>query len=516
MAKKENKRCPLQVSCERKCEYEGQELACDFYDVNGFGDFGIPDQEEIRQERYRKHQEEMDYAEIENLPDEEDTLQSDKGNMVWLPIDQLHPHPGNPRKELGDLTELADSIRRNGVFQNLTVVSAEDGYTVIIGHRRRAASELAGLTHLPCVIVEMSPMEQLQTMLLENMQRVDLTVYEQAQGFQLMMDMGDTVEGIAEKTGFSKATVKRRLKMAELDQSTLKEVSSRQISMDDFDRLAKIENIDKRNAVLKTIGTNNFNNEVQSAFRKQEISKKMPIAKKLVKKLKGNKISRSETYGREYTLLGNKIQLSTWDGVSHPVPEGDTRKLFYTLEEFYGELAFYVKTPKAKPQKRPQEEIDREKRMVDAHEQVKQMNELHYELRKAFVDSLKVGKHNQLAMLQAAVLTCAATSLCYSSHNRSMTLSLLGLEDRYMPDRGKQAVAGFDKVDPNDYPKLIYARLGDRKELSYSTSYKDSFPRHQECDELEVLYTWLAWLGYEMSDEEIALRNGTHEVFSLT
>ena len=59
------------------------------------------------------------------------------------------------------------------------------------------------MEELPCVVVEMSEREQLSTMLTENMQRSDLTVYEQAQGFQMMLDMGDTVEDIAEKSGFS-------------------------------------------------------------------------------------------------------------------------------------------------------------------------------------------------------------------------------------------------------------------------------------------------------------------------
>ncbi len=119
--------------------------------------------------------------------------------LVYIPVDELHPHPDNPRKELGDLTELAESIKSKGVMQNLTVVPrSEGGYTVIIGHRRSAAAKVAGLTALPCVIVEMSEREQVATMLLENMQRVDLTAYEQAQGFLLKYDLAngwDYVEG---------------------------------------------------------------------------------------------------------------------------------------------------------------------------------------------------------------------------------------------------------------------------------------------------------------------------------
>lgn len=117
---------------------------------------------------------------------------------------RLHPHPDNPRKELGDLTELAASIKENGVYQNLTVIpghylnsreyiakcvdeggdaaaaaaawtpkavwSSED-YTIIIGHRRAAAAQQAGLYELPCAIVEMDEREQLQTMMIENPQR---------------------------------------------------------------------------------------------------------------------------------------------------------------------------------------------------------------------------------------------------------------------------------------------------------------------------------------------------------
>ena len=106
---------------------------------------------------------------------------------------QLKPHPKNPRKDVGDVTELAESIKANGIFQPLTVLSGDciDGYTVVIGHRRLAAAKLAGLKKVPCNVAEMTEQEQISTMLLENMQRNDLTVYEQAQGFQMMLDMGD-------------------------------------------------------------------------------------------------------------------------------------------------------------------------------------------------------------------------------------------------------------------------------------------------------------------------------------
>lgn len=129
-----------------------------------------------------------------------------KPTLTTIAIEKLHPHPDNPRKVLGDIDELADSIKANGILQNLTVVPMNDDwteFTVIIGHRRLAAAKQAGLTELPCAVVEMTEKEQLSTMLTENMQRSDLTVYEEAKGCQLLLDLGDTVAEIAEKTGFS-------------------------------------------------------------------------------------------------------------------------------------------------------------------------------------------------------------------------------------------------------------------------------------------------------------------------
>ncbi|MFQ8761819.1 MAG: ParB/RepB/Spo0J family partition protein [Intestinimonas sp.] len=222
MAKKNlNDRCPLQEECERKCEHKFRELECDYYANNGIGeDRTIPDQEEKRREIERRRDEEQYEADLAGIEDDSEG-QPEKSTITYISVKELHPHPDNPRKDVGDVSELAESIKANGVLQNLTVVpntvtgeitgdTWQRGYKVIIGHRRLAAAKLAGLEELPCVVVEMSEREQLSTMLTENMQRSDLTVYEQAQGFQMMLDMGDTVEDIAEKSGFSTTTVRRR------------------------------------------------------------------------------------------------------------------------------------------------------------------------------------------------------------------------------------------------------------------------------------------------------------------
>jgi ParB family chromosome partitioning protein len=174
---------------------------------------------------------------------------------------------------LGDLGELIDSIEKNGVMQNLTVMPASAindepevqpradridtrrEFIVLIGHRRLAAAKKAGLYRLPCRIVsQISRKEQVGIMLEENMQRNDLTILEQAQGFQMMLDLGETEEGIAEKTGFSRTTVRHRLNIAKLDQELLKnledEESGFQLTLTDLYELESVKDIDTRNKIL--------------------------------------------------------------------------------------------------------------------------------------------------------------------------------------------------------------------------------------------------------------------------
>ena len=205
--------------------------------------------------------------------------------IVNLPVRSLIPHPENPRKDLGDLTEMSESIKKNGVLQNLTVIPKDiDGndcncnnafkYMVIIGHRRLAAAEAAGVDQVPCRIVEgMTHDEQLLTMLEENMQRSDLTIYDQAQGFQMMLDLGQTVEDIEEKSGFSKTTIYHRLNIAKLDKETLKakqDSDSFQLNITDLIELEKVKNVEKRNHILKTARNSSELKYLASSTAKEE------------------------------------------------------------------------------------------------------------------------------------------------------------------------------------------------------------------------------------------------------
>lgn len=176
--------------------------------------------------------------------------------IINIPLDKLKLHPQNVRKKYEGIEELAESIKARGVLQNLTVVpdkSKEGTYIVVIGNRRLTAAKQAGISTLPCIVEEMEEKEQIETMLLENMQRNDLTVYEEAQGFQMVLDLGETEEELAKKTGFSKTTIRRRLNIAKLDgklMSEKEEDKNFQIRLTDLYELEKISDVEKRNELL--------------------------------------------------------------------------------------------------------------------------------------------------------------------------------------------------------------------------------------------------------------------------
>lgn len=447
--------------------------------------------------------------------------------IVFLPVKRLQPHPDNPRKDVGDVTELAESIKANGILQNLTVVKhygeitgnwcEEFGYRVIIGHRRLAAAKLAGLEEVPCSIVEMTMREQVSTMLTENMQRSDLTVYEQAQGFQMMMNLGCSVEQIAEESGFSKSTVRRRLKMAELDQTLLKEVSSRQLSLGDFDELEKIEDLDARNKCLAKIGTNDFNFAVTTAIRKGKIAKRLPKVQELLAESGAIRLESHDTWSGKYQAMdgdvrGGDIRIEDWDGNSPliPIVKG---QLYYTLDENWGSLRFYSKAKRTVENRKTEEEQEREKKLKAVWKEEEELTSITRKLRSDFVEGLRLNSRNQMKMLQGAISAILVGELSYNGSDRDKLNALVGSEGGTTTDVITRVMAYLESIPDADYPKIIYAMFSDTREMKYTSSWNKEWPKHRQKKELDALYHWLISLGYEMSTDEKQLMDGTHEIF---
>lgn len=135
-----------------------------------------------------------------------------------IPVTSVFPNPEQPRTEFGDLTELTESIKEKGVLEPLLVSPTEDGrFMIIAGERRWRASQLAGLTEVPCIEMEVDEKGIAEIALIENLQRKDLTVWEEADGLAALKDkFGYTQDEIAQKISKGRTTVTELLTIAGL------------------------------------------------------------------------------------------------------------------------------------------------------------------------------------------------------------------------------------------------------------------------------------------------------------
>lgn len=438
------------------------------------------------------------------------------GKIVDLAVDRLEPHPNNPRKELGDLTELADSIKKNGIMQNLTVVdNGNDKYTVIIGHRRCAAAKIAGLTTLPCAIVEMDEKEQLATMLAENMQRADLTIVEQAEGIQLMIDLGESVSDIAEQTGLSESTVRRRKKLMEFDRDELKAAEQRGATLADYARLDELEPQD-RNEALKVIGTNNFDWKVKQLKEKENRKVKFAECEKIVsefaKLIDEDDVDYSiHSYYRSYSGYSN-------DYIQKP-EDTDTTEYVYTYNKDDNYPTIKVFAVMSEDEIKAKSAVD-EKQSVLAHrrdewrKQTFILDRQMYEMRTDFIKNLGALSKEQRDYAVKQLIKNIFTFSFYSFGYDKLT-DITGLvfdEDEEMLVNLDELTASTAATDAL-YAKLAYFLFDDSKDNSYIDKYPGTGNVRDINSGLNSIYNYLTTLSYVMSDEEKQLRDGTHPIF---
>lgn len=454
--------------------------------------------------------------------------------LVYLPVSELFPHPDNPRKDLGDLTELADSIKAKGIMQNLTVVrghsltheewkalskaydenpseelrcrmnakESEDGYTVIIGHRRCAAAKLAGLEEVPCVIVEMDAQEQIGTMLLENMQRSDLTIYEQAQGLQMMLDFGDSIEQVAEKSGLSQSTVRRRVKLLELDEEKFKKSVDRGATLADYMELDKVKDPAEKNRLLAVIGTDDFKYQLRKTLddekREKTMAKNLATVQSFATEIADTKgLKQVDYYG-------------SWSGVKVKVPDDvDKVKYFYHAQNSW---IYIYREPNAE-ETTQQQECERERnsrRERDAA--IAEVKKRAYALRQEFANGIT-----------------AATAKKYFAEIVAFFVYIAMENSQYVDEIDVYELCGYDydeDVDSDDVKyndvltivakepmlklwQMILLHLNDGDDEGYFNCEG----KYRQNDRLDAYYDLLITLGYAMSDEEKQMRDGTHPLF---
>ena len=445
-------------------------------------------------------------------------------------VELIDPHPDNPRKSALDVTELAASIKAEGIQQPLTVVphigGAEGRYTCVIGHRRLAAAVQAGMATVPAFIRTMDRREQLRTMMTENTQRRDLTPLEQADGFkQLMLELPEqTAAAVARETGFSETTVRRRLKLHELPREAVEEAESRGVTLSDYEELNKIKSPERRAKAAEELGQPGFTGTVKYHMQQEQ-------EEEMFERLTNKLISKG---AREATEELVKVLRDELDAVQNiyswqvknasivPMEKGE--EYWFTADQDRLEIHIYRLKREDAEAEEP-ELSDAEKAKAELEAKADNMKEdlrallteqeaVDQELldrRTEFVEGILFQRHREEIMEAAALLLIRG---CWWSDDGLKELgNWLGLED--LKNTSNETLMTLIRGNPE---KALLYTLYVRAERDapgwHNTEYfrGEKYRKYHQQPKQELLYDILRVLGYQKSGEEMLMQGGAHHL----
>ena len=183
-------------------------------------------------------------------------LKTAKRQVLELPTAEIRPNPSQPRQEFGpeDLAELARSIAQVGVLQPLSVRRTRQGWELIAGERRLRAAQMAGLTTVPCLPVEADGETSALLALVENIQRKDLDVWEEAAALRQLMDLGRlTPEEAARRVGKSQSAVANKLRLLKLPEDVIGTLRANRLTERHARALLRLDSPDRQRLALEHI-----------------------------------------------------------------------------------------------------------------------------------------------------------------------------------------------------------------------------------------------------------------------
>lgn len=463
---------------------------------------------------------------------------NEKTKIVMLPAECLEHHPENPRKEIGDIAELTDSIKANGILQNLTVVPKPDDegkYLVVIGNRRYEAGLGAGLAEFPCVISDMDHTKQLETMLIENMNRSDLTVYEQAKGFEQLTLAGYSVNDIAEKTGFSQSTVRRRINLCQYDKELVTKAFEKQATFEDFEKLNKIKDEENRASVAKFLGSSNFGWYLQQGIKEERKKERETIVLEAIKDI-ARKAEQDERYWQfdEVCVINLCTNAEDFSGMyddiekAKQLPKLDNGEYVYFRN--YADNLIICKPSEISEPAPKSDNIDKYKK---EREEIKSLISDMYARHMDFIENY----NKKPKSVPGIALLCIDTISKLFTTDGLEGVSNVDLDDvtDYISEKHFEIyVENADTL--SDYYKSnilrfyiqlttalldvknIYSDLWYREvnqSIGYSGNGNYTTYSYNRTQKIKIFAEFIEHLGYMMSDEEKQLIDGTHRLYHL-
>lgn len=436
-----------------------------------------------------------------------------------IKVEQLKNHPGNVRKTYTGIDELAESIKAFGILQNLMVVPEPgheedmDSFYVVCGNRRLMAARAAGLYTVPCVITDMPEKEQIATMMAENMARSSLTPYEEGQGIQLMLDLGETEEQVAQKTGLSRSTIRHRVALAKLDQDIVNKKLSEdqaegfyQLSLTDLYRLEKVKDEKERNKILKQAnGPENLSYLINQHL--EEIEKKR-TKERIIEALEKAGIHRAtkqqmdERYSTKYASLQYYHLAHTAQEIKVPK---HSENAFYVIDAWSISVYDLVKKSGGKMSKEDRKQAEKAKKEKALKAIVKNMADK----RKAFIKDILAGKYKLLGKEKDLWTELLETTSCWISAYE--ICRYLYEENKDQPIKSTWARAMMREIPMEvQLLALIASDLEARPPIEY---YELKY-NEEAADRLKRFYAILEGYGFSINEEEEkAVLDGSHEFY---
>lgn len=200
-----------------------------------------------------------------------------------LPMIRVERNPDQPRQNFDEesLNELAESIRQYGVLEPLLVKPSGDHYIIVAGERRWRAAKIAGLKEIPAIIRDYTDKEIMEISLIENIQRENLNVIEEAMAYQkLLTDFGYTQEELAKKISRSRTSITNRLRLLKLTEKVQNMVRSGELSEGHARALLPLEQPEEQYQTAKVVVENSMSVRETERLVKKMLHPKTPDSSK--------------------------------------------------------------------------------------------------------------------------------------------------------------------------------------------------------------------------------------------
>lgn len=439
--------------------------------------------------------------------------------ITYISRERLEPHPDNPRKDLGDLTELVASITKQGLLQNLTVVPhpEKDGmYRILIGHRRYAAAGLAGMKEMPCVIEEHMPhAEQIAVMMSENIQRNDLTITEKVGGVQMMMDLGLNALDVAQKTGISSSTVYRYAKLAQLNRAEMIKAEQRGATLMQFAEINDIEDEQLRKEALDKVGTRDYGTVMACVRREREKAAVLPKLREVLREYGAKEIEK-QNYNRHAFDTDYAWSFAGAEEALRNHLKKRKKEIEYVVQTWGITLYTVMKEDPNADAKAEAKRLASEK-LAARYNEGRELARRYAAKRDEFVRRVDVsGKVGKDEVMRFVLWQQTRTEF----QNAIMIGGLLSEEVFKVrpeePNYTGSLKVGVDDILILNEKQLVralfmgtYERLGHRE-----TTLIDRWTGEYKPDDTLIgMYAYLQDMGYELDDEEMDWLDGTHRIY---